>query len=46
MPLSTIITTANSVSRVRVGLFSPCSMTAEMLITSMKVIDRVRMSVP
>lgn len=40
MPLRMIITTANSVSRVSVGLFSPCRMIAVMLATS-----RVRISV-
>ena len=37
MPLKMIITTANSVSRVSVGLFSPCNMIAVMLATSMTV---------
>ena len=46
MPLRMIITTANSVSRVSVGLFSPCSMIAVMLATSMKVTESVRISVP
>jgi hypothetical protein len=34
------------VSRTRIGLFSPCSMMAEILITSMNVTDKVRISVP
>ena len=46
MPLRMIITTANKVSRARLGLFAPCSMTAAMLATSMKVTDRVRSKVP
>jgi hypothetical protein len=40
------MTTDSRVSRTRVGLFSPCSMMAVMLITSMNVTDRVRSSVP
>ncbi len=46
MPFSTIITTANSVSRASVGLFLPCNMTAEMLTTSMNVTEMVRINVP
>ena len=38
--------TAINVSRTRLGLFCPCSITAEMLITSMNVTDRVSTSVP
>ena len=40
------MTTANSVSRVSVGLFPLCIITAEMLMTSMNVIERVKISVP
>ena len=46
MPPRMIITMANNVSRTSVGLFSPCSITAEMLITSIAVTDSVRTSVP
>src|ERR1700730_6139678 len=38
--------TESSVSRTRAGLFSPCSMMAEILLTSMNVTDKVRISVP
>ena len=41
-----IITTANKVSRARLGLFAPCSMMAAMLATSMKVTDSVSSNVP
>ena len=41
-----IIITANRVSRTSVGLFSPCNIMVEMLITSMAVTASVRMSVP
>ena len=34
------MTIANSVSRTSVGLFSPCSITAEMLSTSITVTDK------
>lgn len=37
---------ANSVSRTSVGLFSPCSITAVMLITSIAVTESVRTIVP
>ena len=40
------MTMANSVSRTSVGLFSPCSITAEMLKTSMAVTESVSTSVP
>lgn len=46
MPPRMIMTMAKSVSRTKDGLFSPCSITAEMLMTSMIVTDTVRMSVP
>ena len=46
MPLRMIMITAISVSRTSSGLFSPCSITALMLITSMAVTERVRISVP
>ena len=39
IPLRIIITTANSVSRTSVGLLAPCSITAEMLITSTAVTE-------
>ncbi len=46
MPPMMIMTMANSVSRTSVGLLSPCSITALMLITSMAVTDSVSTSVP
>jgi hypothetical protein len=46
MPFRMIMTTANTVSRVRVGLFSPCSMIAAMLMTSINVTDSVSSNVP
>ena len=46
MPFRTIISTENSVSRPRVGLSAPVSITAEIMTTSMLMTDRVRMIVP
>ena len=44
-PPNTIMTTENMVSRARAGLL-PCSISAEIIITSMPVTARVRISVP
>ncbi len=46
IPLSTIITIPYMVSRANVGLFSPVSMTAEIIITSMPMTESVSTSVP
>ena len=46
MPLSTIISTANTVSRGSVGLGPPCSMTVAMMATSIEMTAMVRISVP
>ncbi len=46
MPLSTIITMPNIVSRANAGLPSPVSMTAEIIITSMPMTESVSTNVP
>jgi hypothetical protein len=46
MPFRMIITTANMVSRASVGFSLPWVITAAMLMTSMKVTERVRINVP
>ena len=46
MPLNTIITTANIVSRASEDTGGPVSITAAIIITSMAVMAKVRISVP
>ena len=46
MPFSTIIITANMVSRASTGLPLPVSMTAEIISTSIAITAMVRTSVP
>jgi hypothetical protein len=46
MPLNTIMITANMVSRASVETCGPVSMTAAIIITSIAVMAKVRISVP
>jgi hypothetical protein len=46
MAFRMIMSTANMVSRARVGWFSPSTMIAEISETSMMITDKVRIRVP
>ena len=40
------MTTANIASRASVGLFAPCNIATEIIITSMAIAESVRIKVP